>query len=119
MAAPNIVNVSSIVGKNARLAVGTTATNILSNPLGSNAVLKINTLLLSNVNGQAAASATVRLLDGGNQFFIAYEMFVPAGASLVIISKDSSLYLEEDQSIRINSNLANYIHAICSYETIT
>lgn len=56
MAAPNIVNVTTIIGKTAVLAVTTSATAIVTNSAGSNKVFKINSLNISNVNGMSAAT---------------------------------------------------------------
>lgn len=56
MTAPNIVNVTTIIGKTAVLAVTTSATAIVTNSAGSNKVFKINSLNISNVNGTSAAT---------------------------------------------------------------
>ena len=52
MAAPNIVNVTTITGKTAGLAVTTSATDIVDNPASSGKVFKVNSLIISNVDGQ-------------------------------------------------------------------
>jgi polyisoprenoid-binding protein YceI len=51
MAAPNIVNVSTITGKSAGIAVTTSAAAIVANGAGSNKVFKVNALYVSNVDG--------------------------------------------------------------------
>ena len=59
MAAPNIVNVTTITGKTAVLAVTTSATAIVTNSAASGKVFKVNALYVSNVDGAAAADVNV------------------------------------------------------------
>ena len=49
MAAPNIVGVTSIYGRVAGQAVGITTTAIVTNSNASDKVLKINSLIASNI----------------------------------------------------------------------
>ena len=51
MAAPNIVNVATITGKSVTGALGTSTATLLQNSASSNKVFKINTILVSNVDG--------------------------------------------------------------------
>jgi hypothetical protein len=118
MAAPNIVNVANITGKTAAVVVSTSNTDLLANPLSSNKVFKVNTVMVANVNGTSAATVNVSLFKGANEFKLAHAVFVPAGASIVIVSKDSAIYLEENDTIKVVSSNANYLHAVCSYESI-
>ena len=60
MANPNIVNVTSILGETVFGVLTTTLTTVLlSNPASSGKVLKINTVLISNVNGTVATDTTI------------------------------------------------------------
>ena len=60
MAAPNIVDVTTITGKSAVVDLTTTAaTAVVSNPAASGKVFKINSLVVSNVDGTNAADITV------------------------------------------------------------
>jgi len=61
MAAPNIVNVATITGKTAVLAVTTSATAIVTNSAASGKVFKVNALYVSNVDGVNAADINVDL----------------------------------------------------------
>lgn len=119
MAAPNIVSVSTINGKTVPLAVTTTAQTLVSNAASSGQVYKVNSLIISNVNGVASASVTVSFFRGVTEYKLAHTVFVPAQASLVVISKDASIYLEENDSIKVTASLNSYLHAICSYESIS
>lgn len=124
MAAPNIVNVTSILGKTAVVDLTTTsATAIISNAASSGKVFKVNSLYVSNVDGASAAEITVSLYSeddiGGTATQIASTISVPADATVVIIDKNSSIYLEEDKSIGATAGAANDLKVVCSYEEIS
>lgn len=116
MAAPNIVNVSTIIGKTAVQTVGTSATAIVTNSGSSNKVFKINALYVSNVDGTNNAEITVDLFRSSTAYKIANTVVVPADATLDVISK--SFYLEEGDSLRLTANAAGDLEAVCSYEEI-
>ena len=124
MAAPNIVNVSTITGKTAVVSLTTTsATEIVSNAAASGKVFKINSLVVSNVDGSAAADITVSVYSeddiGGTATELVSTVSVPADASLVVIDKNTSIYLEEDTSIGATAGTASDLKVVCSYEEIS
>ena len=120
MANPNIVNVSTILGKTVGLAVSTTTSAIVTNSSGSNKIFKINSLIISNIDGAASADITVEVFKNqSTNYYLAYTISVPADATLVVISKDTAIYLEENDSIRVLASAAGDLHAICSYEEIS
>lgn len=124
MAAPNIVNVSTITGKTTVVSLTTTsATQVVENPASSNKVFKINSLIVSNVDGTSAADITIALYSqddiGGTATEIVSTVSVPADASLIVIDKNTSIYLEEDKSIGATAGAASDLKVICSYEEIS
>lgn len=124
MAAPNIVNVTSIIGVTTAVGLGTTAvTTFLSNAASSNKVLKINTIIASNIDGTNNADITVKYhlaaAGAGTSIALANTIVVPADASLVIIGKDNPIYLEENRSLTAQASAANDIAIVCSYEDIS
>jgi hypothetical protein len=124
MAAPNIVNVATIIGKTAVVNLtSTSATSIVSNAASSNKVFKINSLYVSNVDGTVAADITINLYSqdniGGTATEIVKTISVPADATLVVIDKNSSIYLEEDKSIGAIASAASDLKIVCSYEEIS
>lgn len=85
MAAPNIVNVTSIYGKTMGAALGTTTTtDILS--CAANKVLKINSIIVANVDGTNAADVTVYFWDNsvGARYALASTIAVPATLRLLL-----------------------------------
>lgn len=119
MAAPNIVNVTSIYGRVAGQACAATATAIVSNAAASNKVLKINTLVVSNVTAGAGNITVDVFKNGATAFRIAFQVSVPANASLVVIGKgEDGIYLEENDSLRLTANATSTLEAVVSYEEI-
>jgi len=124
MTAPNIVNVANITGVTTAVGLGTTAVvTFLSNPASSNKVFKINTILAANIDGTNSADITVKYhlsaAGAGTSIALANTITVPADATLVIIGKDSPIYLEEDRSLTAQASAANDIAIVCSYEDIS
>jgi hypothetical protein len=117
MAAPNIVNVSTITGKTAVQAVTTSATAIVSNSAASGKVFKVNALYVANVDGTNNADITVDLYRSSTAYRIAYTVVVPADGSLDVLSK--AVYLEEGDSLRLTASANSDLEAVCSYEEIS
>jgi len=124
MAAPNIVNVTSIIGKTNVVDLSTTnATAVVSNAASSGKVFKVNSLYVSNVDGTNDAEITISIYSeddiGGTATEIVSTVTVPADATLVVISKDTFIYLEEDKSIGATASAASDLKVVCSYEEIS
>jgi len=124
MAAPNIVNVSTITGKSFYLALSTTsATSLVSNAASSGKVFKINMIQVANVDGANACDVTVdyhtAASAGGTAYSLVSTVSVPADASLVVLDKNTAMYLEEDRSISVTAGTANDLEVLVSYEEIS
>lgn len=122
MAAPNIVNVTSIIGNSLSVAVLTTATQLASNAAASGKVFKINSIVIANVDGSTAADVTVNIYSeddlGGTPLEIVSTISVPAAASLIVTDKTTTFYLLEDQSIGALASAAGDLVATISFEEI-
>ena len=119
MAAPNIVNVSSIYGKTMGAALGTTAgADILSG--ASDKLLKINSIIVANVDGTNAADVTVRFFDYNvsTAYHLAKTITVPADSTLVVMGKDAPIYLEENDRLQAHASAAGDLEIIISYEEL-
>ena len=133
MAAPNIVNVTNITGVTSAFSgiavtdygrgnVG--ITTVVSNPAGSGKVLKINTLVAAAIG--STTGVTIQHYDNAahtgaaTTVSIAMSASVPTYSSLVVISKENSVYLQENTSLGAFAQLAaGNIDIICSYEEIS
>lgn len=124
MAAPNIVEVTTIIGKTANVALSTTsATELVSNAASSGKVFKINMIQVSNVDGTNACDVTVNVYSedaiGGTAFALASTVSVAADSSLVVLDKNTAIYLEEDKSIGVTAGTADDLVVTVSYEEIS
>ena len=120
MAAPNIVNVSTITAKMAAANLGTTlTTTLLSNSSSSGKVFKINTIIVSNVDATNSAAVTIDYYNGSTGFKIANTIDVPADSTLVLTDKNSVIYLMEDNAIRGGASAASDLDVLISYEEIS
>lgn len=117
MAAPNIVSVSTITGKTAVQAVGTSASAIVTNSASSGKVFKVNALYISNVDGTNNAEINVDIYRSSTAYHIGKTIVVPADATLDVLSK--AIYLEEGDALRLTANAASDLEAVCSYEEIS
>lgn len=123
MANPNIVAVTSIYGNTSYLIPsGTSATTWTALTPASGTVNKIDNLVVSNVTS-SAASVTVSVNSatggGGTAYRIAYQISIPANASLIVIDKTTAIYLGESQSIVVTSGTSSALECTASYEAIT
>ena len=65
-------------------------------------------------------TATIRNAAGSvTNSTIANTVSVPNDATLVLLSKDTSIYLEEDMSIYLAASVAGDLSATCSYDEIS
>ena len=123
MANPNIVSVASIYGKTVYdTDVAATAASLVSNAASSGKILKINSLIIANIDGTNSADITVTLRNAaGSSTYstLASTIAVPNDATLVVISKDTAIYLEEDMSLYVLASAAGDLSATCSYEEIS
>jgi hypothetical protein len=123
MAAPNIVNVSSIVAGYAASSPTNTAINVLVvNAASSDAVVKINSLVITNVTNTVVATRVALNTSAsglGTNYYLAYDIYVPANASLQLVDKGNFLYLTEDKSIVVTSGVADALDYIAVFETIS
>jgi len=118
MTAPNVVNITSMIGSTDLQSITTTATAITTNSAASNKLYKINSLIVSNVDGTNNADVSVDIFRSSTSYYIARTITVPADATLVVVSKDMGIYLEEGDSIRCLASADGDLQAICSYEII-
>lgn len=120
MAAPNILAATSIYGKSVGATLTTTdTTDILT--CGSDKVLKVKTIIVSNINGSTNASTTVYFYDSSatDRYALASTINVPADASLVVLGDNSILYLEEGDQIEAGSSGSNDLDIVISYEELS
>ena len=119
MAAPNIVNVTSIYGRTRGQDLTTTTTaGILT--CASDKVLKVNSIIVSNIDGSNSADVTISFSDNSQSSAkaLASTVTVPAKSTLVVLGKDSPIYLEESDEIRGGASANGDLEVVISYEEL-
>ena len=133
MAAPNIVNVATITGVttfHAGIAVTTGGkgalgvTTVVSNAAASGKVLKINSLSAAAIGSTTGVTLQyfkhVNHASAASTVSIGMTISVPNFSSLIVISKENSIYLEENTSLGIFAQPnTGTIDVVCSYEEIS
>ena len=120
MATPNIVNVATINGKTQTFALDTTlTTSLVANAGSSGKIFKINTIIVTNIDGTNAADVTISYNDGSNTRAIASTIAVPADSSIVVIDKNSSFYVLEGCDIKGGASANSDLTCLISYEEIS
>ena len=133
MAAPNIVNVTTITGVttfHAGIAVTTGGkgalgiTTVVSNAASSGKVLKINSLVAAGIAATTGVTLQyfnhVNHTSAGSTVSIGMTLSVPTFSTLALITKDNSVYLEENTSLGIFAQpVTGTIDVVCSYEEIS
>lgn len=134
MANPNIAALTTIKGNTAYVVPsGTTATtswtydgttSLTGLTPASGTVNKITGLVVSNTTA-SAVNATVGV--GNNATFgsatvvgyIAYQISVPANASLIVVDKTTDLYITENQSVGVTSGTGSALTFTAIFEAIS
>lgn len=120
MANPNIVNVTSILGETVQAALSTTLTTELIAAPSSGHVYKINSILVANIDGTSAADVSIFITkSGGSPVAIANTISVPADATLSVIDKANSFYLQEGDNIEGGASASGDLVVTISYEKIS
>lgn len=117
MANPNIATSTSIYGATVAQSTTTSSASFLSCP--SNYVYKVNTITACNYS-VSSVDVTVSYYksSSGTTFYLAYTITVPAKTTLVVMSKDTQIYLNESDYLSAFASANSAIHIICSYESI-
>jgi hypothetical protein len=118
MANPNIVNVTSIYGKTVTAALTTTTEGIVTNSSSSGKVLKINTIIVTNIDGTNAADVTVSYGTAVAASPIASTISVPSDSALTVLDKSSAIYVEEGKGIYASASENSDLVILISYEEI-
>lgn len=134
MANPNIVSVTSIYGNTAYVIPSTTSattswtyngtTSLTGLTPATGTVNRVTSITVANTTS-SAATATIGI--GNNATFgsatvvtyPAYQISVPANATLVVIDKTNSVYITENQSVGVTSGTASALTYTATFEAIT
>jgi len=123
MAAPNIVNVTTITGKTAMIKLSNnTATTVVANGAASGKVIKLSGVLAANTEGvDVNVAFDLYVTRSSVDYYLAKAITIPALASYEAFLKDSTpIYLEEGDTLMAKSGNSNgYIDVLVAYEEIS
>ena len=118
MATPNLVNIATITPFTIAGQVTTSATDVIDT--SAETCRKINSIIISNVDGSNSADVTVEVSvdNGSNYRNIAKTIAVPADASVTIIGKDNAIYLDETDLLRLTASANSDLEYVISGEIL-
>ena len=119
MAAPNVVNVTSIIGKTQGSALTTSNADQLV--CATDKLIKINSIIVANVDGSANADVDVSFVDsssGNLVLHLAKVVTVPSKSTLIVLGKDAPIYLEEGDKIQAKASAAGDLEIVLSFEEL-
>lgn len=119
MAAPNINSFNTLTFKAAVGALTTSLATLVANAGGSNKMIEIVSIFLSNIDGTNSCHSTVTLQRGGTDYRLVYQVVVPAGAVLVPVLKDSPVHLEESDTLRGSAQNNGDLEYVVNYREYT
>ena len=122
MAEPNLVNVTSIVG---RTKVELLKDDVITDSncsiltAAADKLIKINSVIIANIDGTNSVDIDVAINhhDHGRHY-LAKTVAVPADSTLVVIGKDSPIYLEENDQLEARASVASDAELVVSYEEL-
>jgi hypothetical protein len=122
MSAPNIILANTIYGKTELYAATGTLSNVIVNASGSGQVYKLNSVTYANGNANNVP-VWVQIHRGNPMvgYDLASSVTVPGYSSLVVVAKDTSIYLEEGDTLKCNvgSLGVGTTSVVVSYEMIS
>ena len=125
-----MLTATSIYGRTAYLTPSVnTSVVLLANIPVSGQLFKINSIVAANSDGTNAVNATVAIYSngalsqntaptGGTAYPLLSTVSVPANASLIVLDKSTTIYIEENTSLVVTSGSANKLRFIVCYEVI-
>ena len=126
MANPNIVSVATINGGSLGLHLTTSEVALIT--VTAEYLIKVNSILVANVDGTNAATCDVRIvklnvtplgitnLDTSGTFYIAKTVNVPPDDLLVLV--DKPFYLMETDVLQAKASAASDLDLFVSYDVI-
>ena len=116
MAAPNLLTSTTVTGKTALTALTTVTANVISVSTGT--VSKLNDIILTNYTG-SNITCNVMINRSSTQYYVGGNVSVPLYSTLVLLGKDSSVYLEEGDVLQVNVSANASVSMAASYELMS
>lgn len=115
MANPDLIAVAHVYKDSNELAL-TTASQDLIAAIATGHFAEVNSIFVSNIDGTNNATVTVSKISAGpTTTEIVKVVVVPAGATLVIVSKNAPLHLKEGQKVTALASANSRLKASASW----
>lgn len=114
-----MASASTITGHSAVAQLSTSTTSLITNGAASGKIIKIESVLVSNVDGTTAADVNAWVLRSSVAYNIASTVSVPADSTLVLVSRDTTIYLMEGDTFQMSASAASDLEVVASYEEIS
>lgn len=118
MAAPNVVNVTTITGKTAYANLTTISANVITNSSSSGTVVKLNHVTMANYSA-AVVTGNVIINRSGVSYYVAGTVNIPGNSTLTVLAKDTATYMEESDVLQSYVSANASVHMFASYEIIS
>lgn len=120
MAAPNLLALTTVTGKNAKLSLAdANATVLISNAASSGKLIMVHAVVAANDDGTNSADVTLSVnsaaAGAGTAYKVAHLVAVAARRSVVLVDKTAPIYLEEDTSLVVTASAGNDLDITAEY----
>lgn len=122
MSAPNLISPTTITAKTVGVdPANTNNTSAIANASSSGKAIKVNSIFVANTHSSASNVLFDVYVYKGNStaYYIANNIVVPGGSTQVVSSKESYFYLEENDTLYVQSSIASSLNFVISYEEIS
>jgi len=117
----NLANIRQIYSKNAVVIANTTSTgNLLANPVNSNNIIKINSMIAFNSNTSVTGSLIITLFDyssniSSNIFSVTLP---PQSNTFTLIDRFTEINVTEGDTLKCFSNINNSVSVFTNYDIL-
>lgn len=118
MAAPNLRDPATVIGRTEGYAVTTTLATALSNAAASGKVFRVNAVYCANVSTASNEAVTLVRRRGGVDRHLAREIIVPVNATQVLVAREAYLYLEEGDALLARASSGSSLELLIGFEEI-
>lgn len=120
MAIPNLLSLTTVNGKHAKLSLAnTSATVLVNNPASSGKSILVVGVYAANDDGAAAVDVTLAhhsaANGAGTAYKLAHTVSVPADQTIILVSKQAPVILEEDNSLVVTAGAASDLDVVAYY----
>lgn len=119
MAAPNLLAPTTITGKITGVAISNSATVLLSNASSSGKLLRISSVIISNITSSAATITIDLYKNQSTAYRMPLTKTIPANDIWAFSDRDLLIQLEENDSLRATGSATSTFEAVISYEDIS